>query len=93
MKRIIATRLLLALEKDEIDLAVSMGLEHPGSIRGPRCCFRIEWCASCAERIRWRVSVGRPALPFKPVRKSSSQQTLCWREMDSNHRYPAKKQL
>ena len=25
--------MLLALEKDEIDLAVSMGLEHPGSIR------------------------------------------------------------
>ena len=37
------------------------------------------------------ISVGRPALPFKSVRKSSSQRTLCWREMDSNFRFRARR--
>jgi hypothetical protein len=31
-----------------------------------------------------RVTVQEPALPFKPVRKSSSQRTRCWRKPDSN---------
>jgi hypothetical protein len=28
--------------------------------------------------------------PFFALDESSSHMTLCWREMDSNHRYPAK---
>jgi hypothetical protein len=37
------------------------------------------------DTVRFDEAVHKASRP-----KSSSQVTLCWREMDSNHRYPAK---